>query len=52
MYDNILQALAVEEAIMFLKPFLDLGFNGVIRWKSPALEMFSHTAKHVKVQVD
>jgi hypothetical protein len=36
-YDEIFQALAVER---LPKPFQDLGFDGVIRWKSPASEMF------------
>jgi hypothetical protein len=29
-----------EDDVLLPKPFLDLGFNGVVRWKSVALEMF------------
>jgi hypothetical protein len=48
MYDEIFQAMAVEEDALLPKPFLDLGFNGVVRWKSPASGMFfsfPHTSK-------
>jgi hypothetical protein len=39
-YDDIFLALAVEEDILLLKTFPDLSFNGVIKWKSLASEMF------------
>jgi hypothetical protein len=29
---------------------LDIGLDGVVRWKSPASEMFLQLAKHVKVR--
>jgi hypothetical protein len=48
MYNEIFQALAVEDGLL-QKPFLDLSFDGVIRWKLPASEMFSQFAKHMKV---
>jgi hypothetical protein len=35
-----LQALAVEGDVLLPKPFLLYGFDGVVRWKSPASEMF------------
>jgi hypothetical protein len=50
MCDEIFQTMAVEGDVLLLKPFLDLGFDGVIRWKSLAWEMFFQFAKHVKVQ--
>jgi hypothetical protein len=34
------------------KPFLDLGFDVVVIWKTPASEMFLQVTKHVKVQGD
>jgi hypothetical protein len=37
-YKGIFQALA--EDVLLPKPFLDLGFDGVIRWISPTSEMF------------
>jgi hypothetical protein len=49
MYDVIYQVLFVED-VLLLKPFLVCGFAGVIRWKSPALEMFFQLAKHAKVR--
>jgi hypothetical protein len=39
-YDGIFQALAVEGNVLLPKPFLDLGFDGVVRRKSPFSEMF------------
>jgi hypothetical protein len=39
-YDEVSQAPAVEGDILFLKRFLDLGFDGVIRWKLPLSEIF------------
>jgi hypothetical protein len=39
-YDEIFQAPVVEGDILFQKPFLDLGFDGVVSWKSMVLEMF------------
>jgi hypothetical protein len=39
-YDEIFQALAIEGNFLHQKPFLDLGFDGVVRWKTPASEMF------------
>jgi hypothetical protein len=50
MYEEIFQAVAVEGDVLLPKPFLDFGFKGVVRWKSPASEMFFRFAKHVKVQ--
>jgi hypothetical protein len=38
----------VERDISLPKPFLDVSFVGVIRWKSLASEMFFQFAKHVK----
>jgi hypothetical protein len=32
------------------KWLLELNFNIVVRWKLPALEMFSQFAKHAEVQ--
>jgi hypothetical protein len=50
-YDEIFQALAVEgDDVLLQKQFLDLGFDDVVRWKSPASEMFSQLARHVEVQ--
>jgi hypothetical protein len=37
-YDEIFQALVIAE-VLLRKPFLDLGFDGVVRWKWPASEM-------------
>jgi hypothetical protein len=34
MYSEIFQALVIGD-ILLPKPFLDLGFNNVIRWKFP-----------------
>jgi hypothetical protein len=48
--DEIFQALVVEGDVLLLKPFLDLRFDGVVRWKLPISEMFSQFTKHVKVQ--
>jgi hypothetical protein len=45
MYKEIIQAMAVGD-FLFLKPFLDLSFEGVIRWKLPASEIFLQFAKH------
>jgi hypothetical protein len=33
-----------------LKPFLNIGLDCVVRWKSPASEMFFQFAKHVKAE--
>jgi hypothetical protein len=49
-YDEIFQALAVEGDILLPWQFLDLGFDCVVRWKSPASETFFQFAKHVEVQ--
>jgi hypothetical protein len=38
-YDEIFQALAVEQDVLLPKPLLNLGFDGVVRWKSPASEV-------------
>jgi hypothetical protein len=46
-HDETLQALAVEGDVLIPKPFLDLGFDGAIRWKSPSSETFSQLAKHI-----
>jgi hypothetical protein len=35
---------------MLPKPLLDLGFDCVIRWEAPALEMFFQFAKNVKIR--
>jgi hypothetical protein len=35
-YDKIFQALAAKGDVLPVNPFLDLGFDGVVRWKSPA----------------
>jgi hypothetical protein len=48
-YDEIFLALAVEGDILLPTPFLDLGFDGTIRWKSPAFKIFFQFAKHMKV---
>jgi hypothetical protein len=50
MYDEIFRALTVEADVLLPKPFLDLGFDGVVRWKTPASEMFFQFSKHVKVR--
>jgi hypothetical protein len=49
-YDEIFQALAVKRDVLLLKLFLDLGVDNVIRWKSPASDVFFQFAKHVKVE--
>jgi hypothetical protein len=49
-YDEIFQALAVAADFLLPKPFLDPGFDGVVRWTSPVSEIFSQLVKHVKVQ--
>jgi hypothetical protein len=49
MYNEIFQALVVDGDALLPNPFLDLCFDGVIRWKLPATEMFYQFAKHVKV---
>jgi hypothetical protein len=49
MYYEIFQALAVEGDVLFSKPFMDLGPDGIVRWKSPASEVFFQFAKHVDV---
>jgi hypothetical protein len=38
-YDEIFQALAIGD-VLLRKPFLDLGFDGVVRWKSLASKVF------------
>jgi hypothetical protein len=38
-HDEIFQALAAEGDVLPPKPFLDLGFDAVVRWKSPASKM-------------
>lgn len=48
-YDKIFRALVVGD-ILLLKPFLDLGFDSVIRWKLPDSEMFPQFAEHAKVK--
>jgi hypothetical protein len=45
-YDEIFQAVVVEGGILLPKIFLDIGFNGIIRWKLPASEMFGKLMKH------
>jgi hypothetical protein len=49
-YDEIVQALVAEADVLLPKPFLDLGFDGVVKRKSPASEMFSQFAKQVDVR--
>jgi hypothetical protein len=44
-HDEIFQALEVERGVLLPKPFLDLGIDGVIRWKSAASELFFRFAK-------
>jgi hypothetical protein len=48
--DGIFQALPVEGHILIPKPFPDLGFDGVVRWKLSALETFFQFTKHEEVQ--
>jgi hypothetical protein len=49
-YDEIFQALAVDGDVLLSKPFLYLGFDGAVGWKSPTSEMFFfRLAKHLKV---
>jgi hypothetical protein len=38
MYDEIFYALAAEGDILLPKPFPDLGFDGVVKWKAAPLE--------------
>jgi hypothetical protein len=48
-HDEIFPALAARD-VLLPKPFLDLGFDGVVRWKSrPSETFFFHFAKQVKV---
>jgi hypothetical protein len=49
MYDEIFQALMLEEDSLLPKPFLDLGFDSVIRRKSASYKFFQFS-KHLKVQ--
>jgi hypothetical protein len=51
MYDEIFQALAEGGDALLPKPFLDRGFDGVIRWKLRASEIFSvcHTCEGAKL---
>jgi hypothetical protein len=50
-YDKISQALAVQADVLLPKPFLYFGFDGVVRWKSPASEIFFFQfSKHVEVR--
>jgi hypothetical protein len=49
-YYEIFQALAIEGDVLLPKPFLDLGFDGVVRWKSPASEGFFQVSKHVEIR--
>jgi hypothetical protein len=37
------KALAVEEVVLQPKQFLNLGFDGVVRWKSPDSTFFQFT---------
>jgi hypothetical protein len=39
-YVDIFHSLAVEGGVLLPKTFLDLGFDCVVTWKSPASEMF------------
>jgi hypothetical protein len=50
MYYEIFEALVVGGGILLPKPFLDLGFGGVIRWTSNLLssDMFFQFAKHLQ----
>jgi hypothetical protein len=50
MYDEIFHSLTIEGDILFPKPFLDFGFDGVVRWKPPASEMLFQFSKRVKVR--
>jgi hypothetical protein len=49
-YNEIFQALAVEGDISLPKPFMDLGFDSVVRRtrKSLASEMIFQFAKHLQ----
>jgi hypothetical protein len=49
MHNGISQTLAAQGDVLLLKPFLDFGFNGVVRWKSTASEIIFQFAKHVEV---
>jgi hypothetical protein len=49
MYDEIFQTQAVDGDVLLPKPFLDFGFDGVVRRKLPASDVFQF-AKHVKVR--
>jgi hypothetical protein len=49
-YDETFQTLAVKGDVLLTKPVLDLGFDGVVRRKSPASEVFFRFPKHVDVQ--
>jgi hypothetical protein len=40
MYKEIFQALTLDKNVLIMKPFLDFGFEGVVRWKSLVSEMF------------
>jgi hypothetical protein len=48
-YGEIFQPLVAEGDVLHTKPFLDLGFDGVVTRKSPASEIFFRFAKHVEV---
>jgi hypothetical protein len=38
-YDETFQALAAEGDVLLPKPFLDIGCDSVVRWKSPASDI-------------
>jgi hypothetical protein len=47
-YYEIFQVLAVEGDILLPKPFLDLSFYAVVKWISPAWEIFFQFVKRVE----
>jgi hypothetical protein len=49
-YNETFQTLAVKGDVLLLKPFPDLGFEDVSRWKSRASERFFQFPKHMEVR--
>jgi hypothetical protein len=49
-YVEIFQAVEVQGDGLLPKQFLDLGFDGVVRWKSPPSEVFFQFSKRVNAQ--
>jgi hypothetical protein len=52
MHDEMFRTLAVEKDFLLSEQFLDLGFDGVVRRKTPASKMssFFKFNSHVKVE--